>query len=555
MNELEDDPTSGAGSSPGTATVFSAGADLSAGTGQPTERGGRGRASSGGSAPNRSSPRSRATRSAAAWSWSSRATWSSRRPTAMFGLPEVKRGLMADYGGPFRVMRALPPNVAREMLLTGDWLTAERAERLGFVNVLTEPGGRATGGGRAGRTHLRQRPAGGAGVARARQRGVRGGGGRRVGVERPPRTGRWSTPRTAPRASPPSSSAARPSGRIADSATRPRPGHGGRDDRTTAARVGRLPRRAAARTGARRTSTPRSATRSTRGCATRTARARRSADHTGQAVYGDEALEDFGALDAVNEGGVDGAWDSARRLAELDADGIAAEVIYPGGGGDSISPFDAGLMTYQYDEDPAVWDAGCRAYNRWLADFCNDAAWPAGRRRARSPSTTSTRPSARSTRCATAAIFGGILLPSGTGRQRAVQPPALRAALGGVRGERSAGAHAQRLDAELRRLPRFARHLHHRDHVVRAPRVLAPRVVGRLRASSRAPHGDDRAGRDVGARDAPADGRRLRDADVPAPATGAAPRAVGVLRAPVLHLAVPRARRDAGPPAASASTS
>jgi enoyl-CoA hydratase/carnithine racemase len=34
----------------------------------------------------------------------------------------------------------LPPNVARELLLTGDGLPAERAERLGFVNVLTEPG-------------------------------------------------------------------------------------------------------------------------------------------------------------------------------------------------------------------------------------------------------------------------------------------------------------------------------------------------------------------------------------------------------------------------------
>jgi enoyl-CoA hydratase/carnithine racemase len=39
------------------------------------------------------------------------------------------------------VARLLPPNVARELLLTGDRLSAERAERLGFVNVLSEPGG------------------------------------------------------------------------------------------------------------------------------------------------------------------------------------------------------------------------------------------------------------------------------------------------------------------------------------------------------------------------------------------------------------------------------
>jgi len=61
--------------------------------------------------------------------------------TASFGLPEVKRGLLPDFGGAFRASRALPVNVARELLLTGQYLGAERAERLGFVNVLTEPGG------------------------------------------------------------------------------------------------------------------------------------------------------------------------------------------------------------------------------------------------------------------------------------------------------------------------------------------------------------------------------------------------------------------------------
>jgi enoyl-CoA hydratase/carnithine racemase len=52
----------------------------------------------------------------------------------------VKRGLMPDFGGAFRVARVLPANVARELLLTGERLDAVRAERLGFVNVLTEPG-------------------------------------------------------------------------------------------------------------------------------------------------------------------------------------------------------------------------------------------------------------------------------------------------------------------------------------------------------------------------------------------------------------------------------
>ena len=63
---------------------------------------------------------------------------------ASFGLPEVKRGIMPDFGGAFRVTRVLPANIARELLLTGDRVGAERAERLGFVNVLAEPGGALT---------------------------------------------------------------------------------------------------------------------------------------------------------------------------------------------------------------------------------------------------------------------------------------------------------------------------------------------------------------------------------------------------------------------------
>ena len=60
--------------------------------------------------------------------------------TASFGLPEVKRGLVPTCGGLFRTPRALPLNVAKEMLLTGDRLDPERAYALGLVNVVTEPG-------------------------------------------------------------------------------------------------------------------------------------------------------------------------------------------------------------------------------------------------------------------------------------------------------------------------------------------------------------------------------------------------------------------------------
>jgi enoyl-CoA hydratase/carnithine racemase len=52
---------------------------------------------------------------------------------------------MPDFGGAFRISRVLPVNVARELLVTGDHLTAERAERLGFVNMMTEPGAALAG--------------------------------------------------------------------------------------------------------------------------------------------------------------------------------------------------------------------------------------------------------------------------------------------------------------------------------------------------------------------------------------------------------------------------
>lgn len=57
-------------------------------------------------------------------------------PQARFALPEVKRGLIASAGGLYRLPRALPPVVAREMILTGDPIDAARAHALGMVNAL-----------------------------------------------------------------------------------------------------------------------------------------------------------------------------------------------------------------------------------------------------------------------------------------------------------------------------------------------------------------------------------------------------------------------------------
>ncbi|HEY6531676.1 MAG TPA: enoyl-CoA hydratase-related protein [Acidimicrobiales bacterium] len=60
--------------------------------------------------------------------------------TAVFGLPEVELGLVPNCAGLFRAPRALPINVARELLLTGGRLDVERAERLGLVNRIVPAG-------------------------------------------------------------------------------------------------------------------------------------------------------------------------------------------------------------------------------------------------------------------------------------------------------------------------------------------------------------------------------------------------------------------------------
>lgn len=64
---------------------------------------------------------------------------------AKFGIPEVKRGIVAAAGGLRRLPLALPYHVAMELALTGEPLTARRAHELGMVNRLVEPGSALSG--------------------------------------------------------------------------------------------------------------------------------------------------------------------------------------------------------------------------------------------------------------------------------------------------------------------------------------------------------------------------------------------------------------------------
>ncbi len=54
--------------------------------------------------------------------------------TARFGIPEVKRGLMAAAGGLIRLPKRVPLAIALELAMTGDPIDASRALQLGLVN-------------------------------------------------------------------------------------------------------------------------------------------------------------------------------------------------------------------------------------------------------------------------------------------------------------------------------------------------------------------------------------------------------------------------------------
>ncbi|MFE5702307.1 crotonase/enoyl-CoA hydratase family protein [Rhodococcus koreensis] len=59
---------------------------------------------------------------------------------ATFGLPEVKRGLLAGAGGVFRLPVQIPQRLAMEMIFTGDPITAARALEVGLINQVVSAG-------------------------------------------------------------------------------------------------------------------------------------------------------------------------------------------------------------------------------------------------------------------------------------------------------------------------------------------------------------------------------------------------------------------------------
>jgi enoyl-CoA hydratase/carnithine racemase len=139
FNRLEDDPDLWVGILTGTPLVFSAGSDLSSNGDNVTERGGE----YGIIRRQRRKPLIAAVEGYAlggGFEIVLACDLVVAASDATFGLPEVARGVLPTSGGLFRAPRALPLNVAREMILTGERLDAARLERLGVVNAVAEPG-------------------------------------------------------------------------------------------------------------------------------------------------------------------------------------------------------------------------------------------------------------------------------------------------------------------------------------------------------------------------------------------------------------------------------
>lgn len=59
---------------------------------------------------------------------------------AKFGVPEVKRALVAAAGGLMRLPKRIPYHVAMHMAITGEYIDAQRAYDVGLVTEVCEPG-------------------------------------------------------------------------------------------------------------------------------------------------------------------------------------------------------------------------------------------------------------------------------------------------------------------------------------------------------------------------------------------------------------------------------
>jgi predicted TIM-barrel fold metal-dependent hydrolase len=87
------------------------------------------------------------------------------------------------------------------------------------------------------------------------------------------------------------------------------------------------------------------------------------------ADFSPQTLEVMDTEGAWQSGGYLGCWDAERRLAEMDREGVAAELVYAGDPR-AISPLSPQFRPLSQD----VVAAGVRAYNRWAGDAFGQAS-------------------------------------------------------------------------------------------------------------------------------------------------------------------------------------
>ena len=139
LNRLEDESDLWAAIITGGPDMFCAGTDMAASSGTPTERGGI----YGVVGRTRTKPLIAAVEGVAfggGFEVAMACDMIVAAINARFGLPEVKRGLVATSGAIFRASRVLPLNVAKQVMLTGTELSPADGHRYGMVNELCEPG-------------------------------------------------------------------------------------------------------------------------------------------------------------------------------------------------------------------------------------------------------------------------------------------------------------------------------------------------------------------------------------------------------------------------------
>lgn len=85
-----------------------------------------------------------------------------------------------------------------------------------------------------------------------------------------------------------------------------------------------------------------------------------------------KAAEDAGIPDAGNlnpDYGYDAQWDSEKRWATMEGQGVVAEVLFPNGQPFQVNRFEDVAKAV----NPDLGAEGRRAYNHWLADFCAES--------------------------------------------------------------------------------------------------------------------------------------------------------------------------------------